>query len=171
MAGSQRNHFYMAPPSLHFPGSNDGINSIVATLGYHIGPKCNNQIKRCVGIKKNHSIHRLQRGQHIGSLRLTADGTALALESFYRCIGVHSHNQGIAESARLGKDINMAGMQEIEYSVGEDDLALLARAPCHKIGELRNFSRRVEVCQNFASTLGLKRTLREPSSGTVTGCE
>ncbi len=64
----------------------------------------------------------------------------------------------------------MAGMEQVENTVGKNDISLLLRAPCDQFVQAADFSRRIKKGQNVASAFGLNLTLRMPTTGTGIDC-
>jgi hypothetical protein len=170
MTGSQRNHFNMPAPTLHFGCTDNCIHSIVAALRNDIRAQRLDELEWSVFAEEDNPINRLKSSQHISALSFAPDGPALAFEPFHGCISVEADDQCITEPTRLGQDIHVTRMEEIEYSIRENNFPGLAGSPPDKLAEPGDFPRGIERRQKLASALGRKRTFRGPRRGTVTLC-
>ena len=83
---------------------------------------------RRVFVEDHDGVDARERREHFGALGLAIDRPIRALlERARRSIGVDGDDQRIAQAPRLAQIAHVAGMQEIEHAVGEDDL--LAAGP------------------------------------------
>ena len=156
MTWCERNDFDAPTPTLHFRRADNCIHSIVAALGNDIGSQRLDQLERSVFAKQDHPINRLQSSQYISALSFIPDGSALTLETFHRCISVEADNQCIAEPARLGENVHVTRMEEIENSIRENNFPGLAGSPADQLAEPGNLPRGIERRQKLASAFGLK---------------
>src|SRR3954471_3329541 len=130
----ERNDMNATAPRTYLRGHHDGFLAVVATLHQHIGTQLHDQLEGCVLLEHDHAIDRLERGDDIGALGLTAHGTRRTLEATYRSIAVDRHDEVIAGAAGAGNDVHVARMNQVEDAVGEDDTARLRRTPALRIG-------------------------------------
>jgi len=82
-----------------------------------------NELEWGVLRKEHNGVDRFERGEHVGARSLGVHGPPGSLEAAHRCIRVDSHYQRIAHGACGQEEIHMAGMQQIEHAIGEDDRA------------------------------------------------
>ena len=72
-------------------------------------------------VEHDDHVDRLQRREDLGALRFGVDRTSLALVEPHRPIRIDAHDQRVAERLRLLEVPDVAGVQQIEDAVREDD--------------------------------------------------
>ena len=78
--------------------------------------------------KIDDGIDALERGEHLGALGFGIDRPAGSLVAPHRRVGVHADDERVAERARLPQVADVAGMEDVEHAVGEDDRGPVAAA-------------------------------------------
>src|SRR5260221_13073644 len=108
------------------------LTGIVSALHQHAWLDLRDQFDRGVFIKDHNKIDRLQRRQHFRPRALVLNRAPLALQPLCRGVAVQADDQAIAGAARPGQNLDVAGMQNIEATVGESDTQSLL-APTQKM--------------------------------------
>jgi hypothetical protein len=132
MTWRQRNDDDVAAARTDLPCADNGVRRIVATLHNDVGTEQLNQLERRVLLEERNGVHRLQRGEHISTLTLGADGSIRSLQPFHGCVAIDSDDEHVAASARTNEDVDVAGMQQIEHTIREHNAAGLAFTPCRE---------------------------------------
>lgn len=121
MPGRQRNDDDVATARAHFVRADHGVGCVVASFDDHVGLKELDEFQRRVLLEQRNCIHRLEGGQHVRALALGAYGAIGAFQAFHGGIAVQADDEHIAPRPRADEYIDVSGMKQIEYAVGEDD--------------------------------------------------
>ncbi len=126
IARDHRNGNNTAASGFHFFASDDLVARPVAAFYKHIGKEAGDDFARC-GLVENHNrVHGFERGEDFGTLAFRQDWTAGAFQLANAGVTVETDNQRVSESAGLLEAADVAGMQQIEAAVGEDNAAAVA---------------------------------------------
>jgi len=101
--------------------ADDGIFSPVGALDEHVWLKSGDQVVRRFFVEHDHTVHGTQRLQNLRALRLRRDRPIRPLVDPHRPIGVDADEQRIPKAARLTEVPDMAGMEQIENAIREND--------------------------------------------------
>src|ERR1041385_1227533 len=113
-----------AAGGLHQVGADDRLGGVVASLDEDLGPQGGDDREGGRGVEQHHPVHRRQPGDHPGPGALVGDGAPGPLRQLPdRAVGVHRHEQVAPESAGLLEILDMAGVEQVEDAVGEDQAA------------------------------------------------
>ena len=123
MTGRQRDDDRFTAPAKHFLRPDDRVDSVVAAFRENIGLESQNELTRSVVGEKDYDVHALQRGENVRAVRFIPDWPRRSLEPSDRVVAVDSNDKRITARTRLGENIDMTWMQEIEHAVGEDNAA------------------------------------------------
>jgi len=136
IAGRDRNGDDAAAGGFHFLATNDLIAGPIATFYENIGEKHGNQFARRWGIENHHGVYTLQRREDFRSLAFGDDRAAFAFQLADTGVAVERDDERIAEFARLLQAANVAGMQQVEAAIGENNaatVAILAAKPQNRL--------------------------------------
>src|SRR5579859_982534 len=97
------------------------LAGIVAAFHQYARLDRGDQFDRGILFEDHHQIDSLQRRQHFGARALILHRTAITLQPPYRCVAVETDDQPIAGAPRRGQDLDVAGMQDVETTIGEAD--------------------------------------------------
>lgn len=156
MTGGQRNDHALAAPAADLCGADDGVGRVVASLHDHVGAERPDELQRRILVEHGHGIDGLEGGEHIRAVGLTAHGALGALETPHARIAVDADDERVATLARAAKYVDVAGMQQIEDAVREDDASALLLTPACGSGPVEDLAGRVEGAQKELSTRGWK---------------
>src|SRR5262245_28042937 len=121
----QRNAHDAPASRLHGVLAHDGVLGVIGALHEHVGLEPAHQVPRRVLVEEDHRVHRRQGSEHAGPVLLGHERPALSLEAARRGVGVHAHDQHVAQGARALQEIDVPGVQEIEDAVREHDALAL----------------------------------------------
>jgi hypothetical protein len=107
----------------------DLIIGPIATLHQNIGQEPGNGFARRQLIENNDAVHAFERRENLRSLKLRDHWPGITFEFAHAGVAVQPHDEHISELARLLQSANVAGVQQIETSVREDDAAAIAFLP------------------------------------------
>ena len=99
---------------------------IRAAFYQHVGA---NRLEQRVGrvlIEDDDVLNAGQRGQHGGAIVLADDRPLGMLRPAHALVAVNAHEKRVAQQPSFGQMADMADVQQIETSVGEDDLVAAA---------------------------------------------
>jgi len=112
----------------HYLALRDAFFGVVGAFGVYVRANQPDKFADIQRIKNGYGVHVLQGSQHFSALLLGNARTSLALELAHAGIRVDGHNQLPTKVLGRVKIANMAHVQQVKTSVGEDDL-LSASAP------------------------------------------
>jgi len=121
MAFQQGHPDHPSPSRLHGVSADNVVGAPVGAFDQDIGLDPLDDLCGRVVVKNRDGVNTLERQQDLGAFGL---GRNWALRSFVgadRSIRVEADDQRVAKRPRIPQISHMAGMQEIEYAVGEDD--------------------------------------------------
>jgi len=121
MTGRQRNDDDVSTTCSDFRRSDNSVGSVITAFDDHIRLQQSNELERCVLLEQRNGIDRLEGGQHVRALALGAYGAIGAFQAFHGGIAVQADDEHIAPRPRADEYIDVSGMKQIEYAVGEDD--------------------------------------------------
>ena len=127
-AGHEIDQDHLAAVALDQLAADHLLAAVVAALHQHLRPHAADQLERRVLLEHHHEIDRFERRQHLGARVHVLHRPSLALEPLHRRVAVEPDHQPVAGGARLGQQLDVAGMQEIEAAVGEADAQALRGA-------------------------------------------
>ena len=116
--------------------ANDLIAGPVSALYDDIGQKFGDDFARGEVVENNDGVDAFEGGEDFGALAFWEHRTAFAFEMTNAGVTVQADDKGIAQLAGLFQALNMAGMEEIEAAVGEDEalaVAFLAGKPHNRL--------------------------------------
>src|SRR5436190_11563348 len=117
-----------APARLDGIPPDDLIRGPVRALDQNVGLHAADDVTGRVLVEDRDGVDALERGQQLGPLVLGVDRAGGTLVAADRRVGIETDDQEIAVRARRRQVTEVAGMQDVEDAVGEDDA--LARGPC-----------------------------------------
>lgn len=123
MSGGERNDHQTTAPPFDVRAPNDIGGRVVAALDEHIGMQRPNDRERRVLWEDDHGVDALERGEHVGAVRLRAHRPPRALETPHRVVAVEADDERVGGRPRGDEEIDVSRMQEVEYAVGERDAA------------------------------------------------
>jgi len=126
IAGHDRNGDNAAAGGFHFLATNDLIAGPIATFYENIGEKHGNQFARRWGIENHHGVHTLQRGKDFRAFAFGDYRAAFAFQLTHARVTVKPDDEPVAQFARLLQAANVAGMQQVEAAIGENNAATVA---------------------------------------------
>lgn len=103
------------------PATDDRVERPVSTLGEDIRSQFLNQLDRRVGTKADDPIYTTERRHELHSSTSRENGPITPFGTPNACIGVDCHDEPVAEVAGLFEASDVAYMEEVKTTVGEDD--------------------------------------------------
>src|SRR5260370_3833016 len=137
-----------ATGSFHFFAPDDLVAGPIAALDEHVGKQARDDFARSQVVKNDDGVDGFGGGEDFRALAFGNHGAALALELATAGVAVEADNQDVTQSAGLLETADVAGMQQVEAAVGEDDaaaLAFLAAKPQNRLLESEDRIRRVPI--------------------------
>src|SRR5882724_9311088 len=127
-----------AAPRPDVVAADDGLRPPVGSLHENVGFQAPDRLERGLLAEDRDVIHATQRGHHDRAIACRNDRPAGALrQSPYRAVAVDAHDEEVAETLRGLEKRHVAGVEEVEDAVREDDpLALAAQLRAQR-SELR----------------------------------
>ena len=156
MAGGERNDDTLAAPAANLGCPDNGVRRIVSALHDRVGAKVFHELERSILVEHRHRVDGLETREHIGTLGFGADRSIGALQPPNAGIAVEADDEGIPTGARGTEDIEMAGMEQVEYTIGKDDASALPAAPLAGAIPVEDLARGIKGCQKLLSTRGWK---------------
>lgn len=156
MARRQWHYHYVASPTFYFPGTNDRFFRIVAALDDHIWLEVPDQIEGGVLGKNYHQIHAFERSEHIRSLGISPHRPCGSFEPAHRLIAIEPDDESVGGFARGEKNVDVAGMKQIEDTVRERDPPLSSRSPPLSLHPCCNLGRGISSLQSLLVAEGWK---------------
>ena len=93
----------------------------VGALHQDVGQEGAYRLDRRRLVVDDDAVHRLEGEERLGALRLGHDRPALALEAADGGVGVEGHHQHVPLAPRGLEERDVAGVEEVEAAVREDD--------------------------------------------------
>ena len=103
-------------------------------------------------VEDDDGVHARERGEDLRALGFGRDRTVRPLDGPDRSIRVHADDERVAERARLLEVADVAGVQQVEDAVGEDD----------RLPAARPSTRRRASCDRFGTAIGSASRARQP---------
>src|SRR5262245_9051195 len=114
------------------------VRGVVGALGVYVGSDGGGQSVGGVLVEDDHVVDVGQGGQQLHTLDGRDEWSAGALETGYRGIGIHPDEQHVAQAPGGPKIADMADVEQVEASVGEDDSLAIRAEP---LGQRGGFAR------------------------------
>ena len=165
MIRRERNYDDAPAPALHFVGADDRAFSVVAAFHYDVRLENPDQLEGRILRKNNDQVDAFHCGEHERAFRLAAYRPARALEPSHGLIAVDADDKRIRSLARGNKEIDVAGMEQIEDSIGERYPVLACSSPALGLRTCGYFCRGITGLQSLLITMGWKWTTRSFLSG------
>lgn len=154
MPGSERDDHALTSPGAYLRGADDRFGRVVASLHDDVGPEGLHQLERGVLAEDGHGVYRLEPRENVCAIGFAANGTLGSLEATHARVAVDADDERITALARSAEDVEMAGMQQVEDAVREDDAAALGIAPAAGADPVEDLARGIEGTQNERSARG-----------------
>jgi len=145
----ERQALYAPAASLHDIRAHDVFHPPVSALDQDIRSHARDKVVGRVFLEDADIVDAFKSGQDRGARGLIIDRPVRAFETRDRCVGVEPQDQTVAQGAGLAEVGHMAGMQDVEAAVGEDDSQA---APFH------------ERCPAF-ELVNVQELVRRPQAG------
>jgi hypothetical protein len=110
----------------HFFAAHDLVTRPIAALYENVREQSRDDLARREIVENHHGIHGLQRRENFRALALRDYRTAFALQLPHAGVAIEPDDERVAQFARLLQAANVAGMQQVEAAVGENDAATVA---------------------------------------------
>jgi hypothetical protein len=110
----------------HFFAAHDLVAGPIAAFCQDVGEQARNEFAGSEVIENHDGIHTFQGRENFGTLAFGDDGTAFALELPHAGITVQPDDERVSPFARQLQAADVAGMQQVEAAVGENDAATVA---------------------------------------------
>ncbi len=164
MIRNQRDNFDAAAARTDDISANHGIWLVVAALDEYIGLKQLDQAQGRVFLEDDDTVDAAERRNHPRARLLGDDRSIGALaEAARRRIAVDAHDERGAEVACALEHFDVAGVDEVEDAVREDDRCRCVRAPCDRLGQRPDPRLRgARETQSASSARGLKWIFSNP---------
>ena len=167
LTGCQGNYDDAPSPAFYFGGADYRAFRVIAALHYDVRLQSLYELERRIFRENNDEVDALHGGEHERALRLAAYWPARALEPSHGLIAVDADDKRIRSLARGNKEIDVAGMEQIEDSIGERYPVLACSSPALGLRTCGYFRRRVSGLQSLLITMGWKWRTRSFLSGRV----
>jgi hypothetical protein len=126
VAGHDRRRDHAATGGFHFFAPDDLVAGPVTALDEHVGKQAGDDFARSEIVENQHGVDGFESGEDFRALALGNYRTTFALELANAGVAIEADDQDVAQGASLLEAANMAGMQQVEAAVGEDDAAAVA---------------------------------------------
>jgi hypothetical protein len=110
-----------AAAGLHDVAADDRVFSPVRTFDEDVWSDRRDDLVRRLLIENGDGVHACECGENFGTLGFRSDRPIRSLDRSDGAIGVDADNQRVAERPRVLQVTDMAGVQQVEDAVGEDD--------------------------------------------------
>ena len=126
VSGNDRDGDDTTASGFHFFAANDLIAGPVAAFGENVGKESGDEILGSQVVKDDHSIDGFEGGENFRTFTLRNHRTARAFQLAHAAVAVEANDERITEFASELKTANVARMEQVEATVGEDDAAAVA---------------------------------------------
>jgi hypothetical protein len=109
----------------------DPVGWPICTFDQHVWLQKGNDLMRSVFVEDHHGIDWNKRRYHFGPFRLRNDRASFALDAPDRSIGIDGHDERVTVLAGVLEVSHVARVQNVEDTVGKDDLLTLLTQSCH----------------------------------------
>jgi len=154
MSGSERYYQHPSAPAFHFRCPNDRVFRIIAAFDDYVGLQMSDKIERSVLGENYDEVHALERRENVCTLGVGAHRTRRTLESAHRLVAIEADDERIGAGARGSEDVDVPGMKQVEYAVGERHPTLSSSFPTFGLRPCRNLCRGVSRLQGLLTTAG-----------------
>ena len=104
----------------NLPADND-LRCVIIPLDEDVGPQGGDETGRCLFPKDDHVINWFEGGEQFGAFPLGDERSAGSFQFFNGSVGVESDDEDITESFCLPQYPQMADVQKVETTVGENN--------------------------------------------------
>ena len=167
LTGCQRNYDDAPSPAFYFGGADYRAFRVIAALHDDVWFQSFYELERRIFRENNDEVDAFHGGEHERALRLAAYWPARALEPSHGLIAVDADDKRIRSLARGNKEIDVAGMEQIEDSIGERYPVLACSSPALGLRTCGYFCRGITGLQSLLITMGWKWRTRSFLSGRV----
>jgi hypothetical protein len=167
LTGCQRHYDDAPSPAFYFGGTDYRAFRVIAALHDDVWFQSLYELEWRIFRENNDEVDAFHGGEHERTLRLAAYRPARALEPSHRLIAVDANDQRIGSSASSNQEIDVAGMKQIEDSVGERNPVLACSSPALGLCTCGYFCRGITGLQSLLITMGWKWRTRSFLSGRV----
>ncbi len=126
--------------------ANDRLASVVPAFHQHVRTQVANELERRILLKNYNRINRFERRQDIAPLGLGAYRSVGTLQSLDRGVAIQPDDESVAVTARPDEDVDVAGVQQVEDPVREDEPPGMPISPCVGLGPRENFRGGIADC-------------------------
>src|SRR5262245_47865600 len=112
---------HAAPARFDNVAADDGVFGPVGAFDKGVWLNRGDQIARRVLVKNDDAVNTRERLEDFDPLRCRRDRTAWSLVGAHGSVGVDAYDQRITEPACALQVADVAGVQQIEHAIGEDD--------------------------------------------------
>ena len=129
--GDERHADDPAAPGLDPVGADDAVAGVVGAFDQDVGRERLDQLERRVLVEQHDAVHRGEAGEHPGRAACSsATGRPAPLPRRRTDASVLTpDDQGVALAPGGLEQLDVAGVQQVEHAVGEDDAARWRGAP------------------------------------------
>lgn len=120
VARLERHREHLAPGGFDLFAARDEM-SPVGAFNQDIGEQPGNEFAGRLFIEQCDRVHGFERQRHFGALVLCDEWARRSFHTAHAGIGIEPENQHIPERTGLFEKTDVAGMQQVVTSVGEDD--------------------------------------------------
>ncbi len=99
----------------------DRLLRVVRSFRVHVGFKCQQEFRHGGFSENGDEVDCLDRCHELGAISFAEDRAAVALQPRDLRVRIYSNYEDVAESARALKVAYVAGVQNVEATVGEND--------------------------------------------------
>lgn len=121
-AGDHLDELDAAAVALDDLGLGQRLERVVAALDVDVGADLGDDGLGRLLAEQHDVVDGLERADDLGAVELAVDGARGALVAAHGRIRVEAEHEAVAEGARLLEVAHMAGVQDVEAAVREDDL-------------------------------------------------
>lgn len=160
MSRRQRHDNDASAPAAHLRRADDGVFRIISALHDDVRLEVFDEIERRILGENYHQVDALQGGENERPIGVGADRPGRTLESPHRFVAIDSHDESIGGLPRSGENIDVAGMNDVEDTIGERDAVFPSRAPIRSLSPRCNLGRWISRLQSLLSADGWKWMMR-----------
>ena len=126
VAGDHRSRDHASASSFHFFATDDLIAGPIAALDEYVGKQARDDLARSQIVENDDGIDGFESGEDFRALALGDHRPAFALELANTGVAVEADDQDVAQGTGLLEAADVAGVQQVEAAVGEDEAAAVA---------------------------------------------
>jgi hypothetical protein len=145
----------------HLFAAHDLVTGPIAAFHKNVRKQSRDDLTRRKIVKDNHRVHTLERREYFRALAFRDNRTAFAFQLPYAGVTIQPDDERVTQCARKLQAANVAGMQQVETAICENDaaVAFLAAKPQNRL--LKREDRRIQEVSIEA--LSKSRTMRMKS--------